>query len=249
VIARQAGRFGAQAGFVILSTPAVTQTSGCMPANCPGAKEPSTTGQARDKAQRRRPSRRPCRFRRVHPNITVVQAGKDWKGDNDALCADAEASVCATAGASQRGSPYSDVIGCDPRKGAHAAARVHHAPPRRGGVAVRGTRAAPGKTCKIGSPYFGRPAAVSMNEIDLWLERLYWIAMISVPFLAIWAGRIALRQVQTASQQIDAALQEAQTTKLLKILQHVEEQRVQDARHLVMTEIRRQEEEGKGRSF
>jgi len=45
--------FGAAAlaGFVILSTPAVTQTSGCMPANCPGAKEPSTTGQARDKAQ------------------------------------------------------------------------------------------------------------------------------------------------------------------------------------------------------
>jgi hypothetical protein len=84
-----------------------------------------------------------------------------------------------------------------------------------------------------------------MNEIDLWLERLYWIAMISVPFLAIWAGRIALRQVQTASQQIDAALQEAQTTKLLKMLQHVEEQRVLDARHLVMTEIRRQEEEGK----
>src|SRR5262249_50304711 len=37
----------------------------------------------------------------------------------------------------------------------------------------------------------------------------------------------------------------AQTTKLLKLLKHVEEQRVQDARHLVMTEIRRQEEEGK----
>jgi len=98
---------------------------------------------------------------------------------------------------------------------------------------------------QIDFPYFGRQATVSMNEIDLWLERLYWIAIISVPFLAIWAGRIALRQVQTASQQVDAALQEAQTTKLLKILQYVEEQRVRDARHLVMTEIRRQEEEGK----
>ena len=70
-----------------------------------------------------------------------------------------------------------------------------------------------------------------MNEIDLWLERLYWIAVISLPFLAIWAGRIALRQVQTASQQVDAALQEAQTSKLLKILQHAEEQRVRDARY------------------
>src|SRR5262249_54030957 len=68
-------------------------------------------------------------------------------------------------------------------------------------VAVRGTRAGPGKNVQIGFRYFGRPATVSMNEIDLWLERLYWIAMISVPFLAIWAGRIALRQVQTASQQ------------------------------------------------
>jgi hypothetical protein len=84
-----------------------------------------------------------------------------------------------------------------------------------------------------------------MNEIDHWLERLYWVAMISVPFLAIWAGRIALRQVQTAVQQVDAALQEAQTTKLFKFLQHVEEQRVRDARHIVMTEIHHQEEEGK----
>ena len=105
---------------------------------------------------------------------------------------------------------------------------------------ARGTR----ENVQIGFP-IGRPATISMNEIDLWLERLYWIAMISVPFLAIWAGRVALRQVQTASQQVDAALQEAQTTKLLKILQHVEEQRIQDARHLVLTEIRRQEEEGK----
>jgi hypothetical protein len=112
-------------------------------------------------------------------------------------------------------------------------------------VAVRGTRAAPARNVQIGFSYLGRLATLSMNEIDLWLERLYWIAMTSVPFLAIWAGRIALRQVQTASQQVDAALQEAQTSKLLKILQHVEEQRVQDARHLVMTEIRRQEEQGK----
>jgi hypothetical protein len=76
-----------------------------------------------------------------------------------------------------------------------------------------------------------------MNEIDHWLERLFWIAMISVPFLAIWAGRIALRQVQTASQQVDAALQEAQTTKLLKILRHLEEPRIQDARRLVHAPI------------
>jgi hypothetical protein len=116
---------------------------------------------------------------------------------------------------------------------------------RRCGVAARRAGARPGKNVQIGFPYFGRPATVSMNEIDLWLERLYWIAMISVPFLAIWAGRIALRQVQTASQQVDAALQEAQTAKLLKILQHIEEQRVRDARNLVMTEIRRQEEGGK----
>jgi hypothetical protein len=111
-------------------------------------------------------------------------------------------------------------------------------------VAAPGARAAAGKNGRIGFSYFGRQA-VSMNEIDHWLERLFWIAMISIPFLAIWAGRIALRQVQTALQQVDAALQEAQTTKLFKVLQHVEEQRVRDARQIVMTEIHRQEEEGK----
>jgi hypothetical protein len=84
-----------------------------------------------------------------------------------------------------------------------------------------------------------------MNETDHWLERLFWIAMISIPFLAVWAGHIALQQVQTALQQVDAALQEAQTTKLFKILQHVEEQIVRDARHIVMTEIHDQEEAGK----
>src|SRR5215468_5835755 len=100
------------------------------------------------------------------------------------------------------------------------------------------------KTGRSASSDF-RLQMVSMSEIDVWLERLFWIAMISIPFLAIWAGRIALRQVQTASQQVDAALQEAQTTKLFKILRHVEEQRVRDARHIVMSEIHRQEEEGK----
>ena len=111
-------------------------------------------------------------------------------------------------------------------------------------VAAPGARAAAGKNGQIGFSYFGLQM-VSMNEIDHWLERLFWIAMISIPFLAIWVGRIALRQVQTALQQVDAALQEAQTTKLFKILQHVEEQRVRDARHIVMSEIHRQEEEGK----
>ena len=68
------------------------------------------------------------------------------------------------------------------------------------------------KYAQIGIPYFGAQAAISMNEIDHWLERLFWIAMVSIPFLAIWAGRIALQQLQTALQQVDAALQEAQTT-------------------------------------
>src|SRR5262249_34864680 len=60
-----------------------------------------------------------------------------------------------------------------------------------------------------------------------------------------WAGRIALRQVQTVLHQVDVVLHETETAKLFKILQHVEEQRVLDARHIVLTEIRRQEEEGK----
>ncbi len=84
-----------------------------------------------------------------------------------------------------------------------------------------------------------------MTEIDHWLERLYWLALIALPFLLVWGGRVALRHVQTASQQVDTALQEAQSTKLLKILGQVEEQRVQDALNIVMTDIGREEEAGK----
>ena len=54
-----------------------------------------------------------------------------------------------------------------------------------------------------------------------------------------------LRHSQTVSQQIDAALQEAQTSKLFKILQYVEEQSFSDARRIVMTEIHPHEQEGK----
>src|SRR5262249_46453849 len=114
----------------------------------------------------------------------------------------------------------------------HEAKRLHHAHWRCNGcVAARGARAA---ASSYFCSYFGLQM-VSMNEIDHWLERLYWIAMISVPFLAIWAGRVALRQVQTGLQQVDAALQEAQTVKLFKILQHVEEQIARDARHIALS--------------
>src|SRR5262249_29625746 len=136
----------------------------------------------------------------------------------------------------QRGSPYSDVIGSEGSTCSGASSSRSSAARRRGSSRHAGSTR---ENVQDRLPLLWPPATVSMNEIDLWLERLFWIAMISIPFLAIWAGRIALRQVQTASQQVDAALQEAQTTKLFKILQHVEEQRVCDARDLVMTEIRR----------
>jgi hypothetical protein len=41
----------ALAGFAMVSTPALAQTSGCMLSNCPGANQPSTTGQANEKAR------------------------------------------------------------------------------------------------------------------------------------------------------------------------------------------------------
>lgn len=83
-----------------------------------------------------------------------------------------------------------------------------------------------------------------MTGLDQWLERLYWVAQITLPLLLIWAGRIVLRQARNTSQQIDAGLQEAQTTKLLKFLDRVEEPKIQEARRIVMMEIRRQEEAG-----
>jgi hypothetical protein len=45
--------------------------------------------------------------------------------------------------------------------------------------------------------------------------------------------------------QSDAAFEEAQTARLFKILNHIAEPSVRDARHLVMTQIRLKEEEGK----
>lgn len=91
-----------------------------------------------------------------------------------------------------------------------------------------------------------------MGEIDYWLEHLYWLAQIALPVLLIWAGRLAWPHVQAVTQrldmmtqQIDLALQEAQSTKLSRILNYLEEQRIQDARNVVMTEIRREEEAGK----
>lgn len=84
-----------------------------------------------------------------------------------------------------------------------------------------------------------------MSGIDPWLERLAWIALISLPFLAIWGGRLAWQGLQAALQQSDAAFEETQTARLFKILNHIAEQDVRDARHVVMTKIRLQEEEGK----
>jgi hypothetical protein len=47
------------------------------------------------------------------------------------------------------------------------------------------------------------------------------------------AGRARIAPGPNGIATVDAALQEAQTTKLSKILQQVEEQKVRDARHLL----------------
>jgi hypothetical protein len=39
-------------GIAMGAVPTFAQTSGCMPTNCPGANQPSTSGQASDKIQR-----------------------------------------------------------------------------------------------------------------------------------------------------------------------------------------------------
>jgi hypothetical protein len=80
--------------------------------------------------------------------------------------------------------------------------------------------------------------------IDQWLARLAWIAVLSLPFLAVWAGRIAMRHSETAARQRDAGLRAAQASRLLKILELVEQPSVREARHSVMTAVRRLEEAG-----
>jgi hypothetical protein len=40
------------AGIAMWSIPTLAQTSGCMPTNCPGANQPSTSGQTNERIQR-----------------------------------------------------------------------------------------------------------------------------------------------------------------------------------------------------
>jgi hypothetical protein len=40
------------AGIAMWSIPTLAQTSGCMPTNCPGANQPSTSGQTTERIQR-----------------------------------------------------------------------------------------------------------------------------------------------------------------------------------------------------
>ena len=61
------------------------------------------------------------------------------------------------------------------------------------------------------------------SSIDLWLQRFYWVSQILLPFIAVVAGWIALKQ--------------AWTFRLFELLRHIEQPRVRSARAIVMREI------------
>lgn len=62
-----------------------------------------------------------------------------------------------------------------------------------------------------------------MPALDNWLERAYWLSQISLVFIALIAGLIAIRQHQTF--------------RLFELLRHIERPEVRRARRIVLAEI------------
>jgi hypothetical protein len=83
-----------------------------------------------------------------------------------------------------------------------------------------------------------------MGGIDDWLQRLSWIALISLPFLVVLGGYVALRRFRPFEQDLGDALQEAQTSRLVEILRLIEDQGIREARATVLIDVRRQEQRG-----
>ena len=83
-----------------------------------------------------------------------------------------------------------------------------------------------------------------MGGIDEWLERLSWIALILLPILVAVGGFVVLSRLAAVGQQVEDALEEAQTSKLLDILRYVEQHGTSDARLTVLIDIREREQRG-----
>jgi hypothetical protein len=83
-----------------------------------------------------------------------------------------------------------------------------------------------------------------MGGIDEWLERLAWLALISLPFLLALGGYVALRRLRPFEQDFGNALQEAQTSRLMEILRLIEGPGIREARTMVLIEVPGPEQRG-----
>lgn len=83
-----------------------------------------------------------------------------------------------------------------------------------------------------------------MGGIDEWLERLSWLALISLPLLLALGGYVALRRLRPFEQDFGNALQEAETSRLLEILRLIEGPGIREARVMVVIEVPGLEQRG-----
>jgi hypothetical protein len=83
-----------------------------------------------------------------------------------------------------------------------------------------------------------------VGEIDSWLERLSWIALVALPFLFVIGGYVALTRLRDLEQNVEDALQEAQTSTLLDVLRLIDRHGMSDAQLTVLIDIREREQRG-----
>ncbi len=76
-----------------------------------------------------------------------------------------------------------------------------------------------------------------MVGIDEWLERLSWIALISLPFMFILGGYVVLRRLRPFEQDIEDVLHATATSRLLELVVLMQEHSNRDARATVLIDI------------
>lgn len=76
-----------------------------------------------------------------------------------------------------------------------------------------------------------------MGEIDAWLQRLSWLALISLPILLGLGGYAAFRSLRHFRQDLEDVSLETRTSRLLEILRLIEDPRVREARTMILIEV------------
>jgi hypothetical protein len=83
-----------------------------------------------------------------------------------------------------------------------------------------------------------------MGGIDEWLQRLAWLALISLPFILAAGGYLALRRVRYFEEHLEDALHETRTSRLLEILRLIEQPGIREAHAIILIDAAGPEQAG-----